>query len=87
MMAPPATDLYFRILHTYFSTYFNISTHFGIAKLSTSILRPKIIQFKMKSIFKMAILRLSIRSTESCISAIFRPIIFLDSFRRLYKNQ
>jgi hypothetical protein len=51
--------------------------HFGLAKLSTSIfLRPKIIQLKMKSKFKMAILHLSIRSSEPCIFAIFKPTIF-----------
>jgi hypothetical protein len=55
-MVPPTTVLYFRLLHSHFSTDFNIETHFGLAKLSTSIfIRPEIIKFEMESIFKMAI--------------------------------
>jgi hypothetical protein len=37
---------------------------------------PKIIQFKMESILKMAILRLYIRPSEPCIFAIFKTTIF-----------
>jgi hypothetical protein len=56
-MEPPSTVLYFRILHSHFSTDFGIKPHFRLAKLSTFIfLRLKIIQLKMESIFKMAIL-------------------------------
>jgi hypothetical protein len=66
-MAQPATVLYFRVFHSHFSTYFNNQTHFGLAKLS-------IIQFKIKLIFKMAIIRLFI---------IFRPsnLQILDSYQ------
>jgi hypothetical protein len=66
-MALQPTVLYFRVLHS----------HFGLAKKSTSIFfGPKIIQFKMESIFKMAILSLSICSSEPCIFAILKPTIF-----------
>jgi hypothetical protein len=46
------------------------------------------IQFKMESIFKMAILRLSIRPSEPCIFAIFKPTIFkfwihIDDYLRI----
>jgi hypothetical protein len=62
-------------LHSPFLTNFNTWTHFGLAILSNCIfLRFKIIQFKMESLLKMAILRLSIRSLS--IFAILRPTIF-----------
>jgi hypothetical protein len=76
-MAPPTNVLYFRVLHNHVSPDFNIKTHFGHAKLSTSIfLRLKIIQIKVESIFKMGILRLSFRPSEPCIFANFKPTIF-----------
>jgi hypothetical protein len=59
--------------------------HFGLAKLSTSIfLRLRIIRFKMESIFKMAILHLSILPSEPCDLAIFKPTIF--KFLLLFKD-
>jgi hypothetical protein len=64
-MAAPTTSLYFRVLHSHFSTDFYILTHFGLAKLSTYIfLRLKITLSKMESILNMAILHLSIRPSE-----------------------
>jgi hypothetical protein len=76
-MAPPTTLFFFRVLHSHFSTDFNISTHFGLSKSSTFIfLISRIIQFKMELISKMAILRLSIRPSEPCIYAIFKPTVF-----------
>jgi hypothetical protein len=76
-MAPPTTVLYFQILHNHFSTELKIQTDSGLARLSTSIFfRLKAIQFKMELIFKMAILRVSSRSSEPCIFAIFRRTIF-----------
>jgi hypothetical protein len=59
----------------FLNRFYNLN--FGFPKLTTSIfLRLKTIQFKMESIFKMAILRLSIRLSELCIFAVFRPTIF-----------
>jgi hypothetical protein len=64
-------------LHSHVSTDFNKETHVGLAKLSTSIsLRPRIFQFKMESIFKMALLRLSICPSEPFIFPIFKSTIF-----------
>jgi hypothetical protein len=46
--------------------------------------RTKIIQFKMESIFKMAILHLYIRPSEPCIFVIFEPAIF--KFRNIIED-
>jgi hypothetical protein len=63
------------VLQCYFSTDFDIETHFGLAKLSTSI-SPNIVQFQMESIFKMASLHLSIRTSEPCVFVISKLSIF-----------
>jgi hypothetical protein len=63
--------------------HFNISTHFGLANLITFIFsRPKIIQFKMKSIFKIAILHLSLGPSEPCIFVILQSS--MNVYIRLY---
>jgi hypothetical protein len=55
----------------------------NIVEITLIFLRLRIMQFKIESIYKMAILRLSIRLLEHCIFAIFSRKI-LDSYRRLY---
>jgi hypothetical protein len=66
-MASPFTVLYFRAILTYKPFWTCKIRHF---------LGPKIIPFKIKSIIKVAIIRLSVRPSEPCIYAIFRPTIF-----------